>query len=181
MAVDNGTRHGGRYCQPKLPREIVLLVDDNEDDQLLVRQAFSQAKVRFSLYVVSSGEEAIAYLRGDGPFANRKDFPVPGLVLLDLKMPRKSGFEVLEWIRAQPELRGLRVVVLTASEAVWDVKRAYDLGASSFLVKPVDFQEFKAMCEALQSYWMGMNMAPGSVSPAPLQEGRPETGEGKKS
>lgn len=147
--------------------ETILLVDDNEDDQLLLRQAFSRVRPTPALRVVSSGEEAIAYLQGDGPFGDRNEFPLPDLVLLDLKMPRKSGFEVLEWIRAQPHLRGLCVVVLTSSEAAWDVKRAYDLGASSFLVKPVDFQEFKNMCELIRTYWMGMNLPPGSPSPNP--------------
>jgi CheY-like chemotaxis protein len=160
MAFDNQESPPGLSAMPA--RETILLVDDSEDDQILVREAFSRVQINALLQTVSSGDEAIAYLRGDGPFGNRNDFPMPSLVLLDLKMPRKSGFEVLEWIRTQVQLRTLRVVVLTASDAIWDIQRAYQLNATSFLVKPVDFQEFKAMCELLRIYWIGLNVTPTS-------------------
>src|SRR6516225_8524692 len=102
---------------------LFLLVEDDSGDALLIRRAFVQAKVLNPVQVVSSGEEAIAYLSGTGRYANRAEFPLPELVLLDLKMPGIDGFEVLRWIRAQPGIRGMRVVVLSGSDEMRDVNR----------------------------------------------------------
>ena len=139
---------------------VILIADDQEDDVLLVRRAFKQANIVNPLQVVRDGEQAIAYLAGEGPFANRTEYPLPTLLLLDLKMPRKNGFDVLEWIRKQPELRRLRVIVLTTSESIRDVNLAYQLGANSFLVKPSDFTEFVAAIRALQGYWLMVSESP---------------------
>jgi CheY-like chemotaxis protein len=109
---------------------------------------------------VENGEQAIAYLKGEGKYASREEYPLPSLLLLDLKMPRKNGFDVLEWIRQQPGLGSLRVVVLTSSDEIRDVNRAYQLGANSFLVKPLDFSEFVRMTEALKGYWIWLSRAP---------------------
>src|SRR6185295_13755723 len=98
----------------KLP--VVLLVEDRGDDVLLVRRAFERGKLPILLFVVADGDEAILYLGGEGKFSDRTQYPVPDLVLLDLSLPGKDGFEVLHWIRAQPSLGSLRVIVLTASE-----------------------------------------------------------------
>jgi CheY-like chemotaxis protein len=119
------------------------------------------------LYVVRDGEEAIAYLKGEDRFANRDEYPLPTLLLLDLKMPRKDGFGVLEWIRQQPSLRRLRVVVLTGSEDIYDVNRAYDLGANSFLVKPLNMDEFVRLTEAIHGYWLWLSRAPEVQRPFP--------------
>src|SRR5438034_11513986 len=116
--------------------EVILLAEDNENHVLLIRRAFEQAGLVNPLYVVSNGEEAISYLKGEGKYANRDEYPLPCLMLLDLKMPKKDGFEVLEWLRGQPGFSSLRVVVLTTSEELRDVNRAYRLGANSFLTKP---------------------------------------------
>src|ERR1051325_881269 len=97
---------------------VILLADDGEDDVTLVRRAFKKAGLLNPLQVVKDGDEAIAYLKGEGAYRNRLEVPLPDLLLLDLKMPRKNGFEVLQWIRAQPSLSALRVVVLTSSEEV---------------------------------------------------------------
>src|SRR5690349_19737256 len=121
---------------------VFLLVEDNADDVVLVKRAFAKAKVLNPLHITRRGEEAIDYLSGTGKYANRAEFPLPGLVLLDLNMPGLSGFDVLRWIRQQPGLRTLRVVVLTSSDETRDVNLAYQLGANSFLVKPVDFERF---------------------------------------
>ena len=123
-------------------------------------RAFAKLGVRTCLRFVRDGQEAIDYLLGQGQFANRSTYPGPSLLLLDLKMPRKNGFEVLEWIRQQPGLRALRVVVLTSSDHIPDVNRAYQLGANSFLVKPVDFPHFVEMTDALKGYWIWMNKEP---------------------
>jgi len=149
----------------KAAEGVILLAEDREDEVMLIRRAFAEANFLNPLQVVSNGEEAIAYLQGEGKFANRDEYPLPCLVLLDLKMPRKDGFEVLQWIREQPELRALRVVVLTASDHIIDVNRAYQLGANSFLVKPIDFPHFVEVTRALKGYWLWMSQEPEIVRP----------------
>ncbi len=153
---------------------VILLAEDGEDDIDLIRRAFAKAHIINPLHVVRDGEEAIKYLKGEGPYARRDEYPLPSLFLLDLKMPRKTGFEVLEWLRDQPGLRTLRTIVLTNSDEVFDVNRAYQLGASSFLVKPVDFEEFVAIVQALQGYWLWMNKPPDVHRPAPDRKARPD-------
>ena len=144
---------------------MILIADDSENDVLMLRRAFSQAGVVVPMQAVNDGEEAIAYLKGEGRFANREEFPLPDLFLLDLKMPRKNGFDVLEWIRTQPSLVQMRVVVLTTSEEIRDVNRAYMLGAASFLTKPLDFTEFKDTIQAMYNYWISVNQAPVIIRP----------------
>lgn len=139
---------------------VVLIAEDSENDVVMLRRAFRQASVTTPIQYVSDGEQAIAYLHGDGKFARRDEFPLPDLLLLDLKMPRKNGFDVLEWLRDQPSLRHLRVVVLTTSEELRDVNRAYALGAASFLTKPVNFVEFKDTIQAMYNYWVALNRKP---------------------
>jgi len=115
----------------------VLLVEDNPDDTFLIQHAFHSAKLSNPIQPVSDGEEAMAYLSGEGDYADRKRYPLPALVLLDLKLPRKSGFDVLAWIRQQPGLERLPVVVLTCHNEIPDINDAYDLGANFYLVKSV--------------------------------------------
>jgi len=147
-----------------------LLAEDREEDVVSIRHAFAKANFLNPLQVVTSGEEAIAYLRGEGKYADRDEYPLPSLLLLDLKMPRKDGFQVLEWIRQQPVLSALRVVVLTASDRISDVNRAYQLGASSFLVKPVDFPNFVEMTRALKGYWLWMTNEERAAQVSPLSK-----------
>ena len=130
----------------------VLLVDDNEDDVFLMHRAFKKAEFTFPVQQARNGEEAIAYLKGEGVYSNREEYPVPSMMLLDLNMPKKNGFEVLAWIKTRPELQGLRVVVTTASTRPEDVTRAYDLGATSFLVKPSALAELGAMVRTLRDF-----------------------------
>ena len=139
---------------------IILLAEDNDDDVTMMRRAFKKANFLNPLYVVENGEQAIAYLQGAGKYASREEYPLPTLLLLDLKMPRKNGFDVLEWVRQQPGLSSLRVVVLTSSDEIRYVNRAYQMGANSFLVKPLDFSEFVRMTEALKGYWIWLSKAP---------------------
>src|SRR5207244_2563876 len=124
-----------------------------------------KAKILNPLHLVHDGDETIAYLKGEGQYANREEFPLPALLLLDLKMPRRSGFEVLKWLRQQPGFSSLRVIVLTGSDAVQDVNLAYQLGANSFLVKPIDFEHFVSVIHALQGYWLWMDKAPQIARP----------------
>jgi CheY-like chemotaxis protein len=118
---------------------VILVVDDNEDDVLLVRRAFERAGLKHPVYSVPSGLEALAYLGGELPYGDRDKYPLPLMVLLDIKMVRVDGFEVLRWIRHQPKFNRLVVVMLTSSDEIRDVNTAYQLGATSFLVKPLDF------------------------------------------
>lgn len=138
----------------------MLLVEDNPDDVWAFRRAFTQIGWPSPLHVVQSGAQALQYLEGKGRYRNRTEFPVPTLVLLDLKMPGIDGFEVLKWIRAQPTLATLRVVVLTTSDEIRDVNRAYELGANSFLTKPLNLPEFRIMLDAFITHWMKHSRAP---------------------
>ena len=150
---------------------VILLAEDGENDILLTRRAFAKAGLLNPLHIVRDGAAAIAYLKGDGPYANRAEYPLPDLLLLDLKMPQKDGFEVMRWIRDQPSLRGLRIVVLTASDEIRDVNLAYQLGAASFLVKPVVFEHFVEVSQTLKGYWLWMSKAPEISRPNPAPEG----------
>jgi CheY-like chemotaxis protein len=142
----------------------ILLAEDREDDVILVQRAFERVSIRNPLFVVRDGQEAIDYLSGVFPFSDRDRFPIPALLLLDLKMPRMDGFDVLRWLKTQPNLASLRVVVLTSSEDVRDVSKAYQLGANSFLVKPLDFENTVAMVETITDYWLRIN-PPADGSP----------------
>lgn len=132
----------------------ILLVEDNADDILLMKRAMRKANLANPLHVVEDGEQAVAYLAGEGRYADRAAYPLPVLVLLDLKLPRRSGLEVLQWVRQQPGLKRLRVVVLTSSNQKADIDRAYELGANSYLIKPGTFDSLLEMMEAVGLYWM---------------------------
>ena len=138
----------------------VLLVDDNADDVLLMTRAFSATAIRAPLRVLGDGAAAIAYLSGTGEYSNRSAHPLPVLMLLDLKMPRVSGFAVLEWLRQQPTLKRLPVVVLTSSSQEADVNRAYDLGANSYIVKPSGLQQIAQVAKEIDVYWLKWNQRP---------------------
>jgi CheY-like chemotaxis protein len=112
--------------------------------------------------VVSSGEEAVSYLNGTGKYQNRAEFPLPQLILLDLNMPGMSGLDLLRWIRQDPQLCKLRVIVLSGSDAIRDINEAYAAGANSFLVKPADLERFVEVSKALRGYWVWMDHAPTS-------------------
>lgn len=147
---------------------VFLLVEDTPDDVMLIRRAFAKSRVLNPMHVSRSAEEAIAYLSGEGRFRNRAEFPLPALVLLDLKLPGMDGFELLKWIRQQPGLNLLRVVVLTSSDSMRDVNQAYQLGANSFLVKPVDFERFVEISQALSGYWLWLDRSPDAERPQDL-------------
>jgi CheY-like chemotaxis protein len=142
------------------PDSTILLVEDDPDDVLLLRRAFRKASIANSLQVLGDGDAAVHYLNGEGAYANRERYPLPVLMLLDLKLPRRSGHEVLEWLQQQPRLKRLPVVVLTSSQENLDIERAYDLGANSYLVKPVGFDALIEMVKNLNIYWMLLNEQP---------------------
>jgi CheY-like chemotaxis protein len=138
----------------------VLLVDDNPDDVLLMKRAFKATSIGAPLAVLSGGQAAIDYLSGQGQYADRSAHPLPVLMLLDLKMPRLSGFDVLRWLRTQPTLKRLPVVVLTSSSQTEDVNRAYDLGVNSYIVKPSGLKEIAEVAAQIESYWLNLNQRP---------------------
>jgi CheY-like chemotaxis protein len=150
---------------------VVLLAEDDEDDVYLIRRAYKAARLRNPLVVVRSGDEVIAYLKGEGPFADRLEYPLPALLLLDLKMPGTDGYEVLKWIRQEPGLRKLRVIVLTGSVSMHDLNLAYQAGANSFLVKPGNFVQFVEILRTLGDFWLGMAEAPEINSPTVKAKG----------
>lgn len=148
---------------------LFLLIEDNENDVLLIQRAFIQAKVLNPLVIVKTGEEGMAYMLGTGRYSNRAEFPLPDLILLDLKLPGIDGFDFLRWIRAQPGIATTRVVVLTSSDLMQDVNLAYKVGANSFLVKPVDFERFVEISRALNGYWLWMDKPPEIHRPTPIE------------
>ena len=139
---------------------VILLAEDDPNDVLLIQRAFQRSLVANPLQVVRDGEEALAYLSGQGLFADRERHPLPVLMLMDLKMPRKSGLEVLEWVRRQPGLKRLPIVVLTYSNQNPDINRAYELGANSYLVKPAGFDSLLELVKNLDMYWLILNEKP---------------------
>jgi len=156
-----------------LQDEHILLAEDDPNDVLLIQRAFQKAGLKNALQAVRDGEQAIEYLAGKGGYADRDRYPFPYLLLLDLKMPGTDGFEVLRWLRDQPAMRRLLVVVLTSSNLQADVDRAYELGANSYLVKPVEFDEMVAMIRRFEAYWTEINRIP--TSPAPADASRSQT------
>ena len=138
----------------------ILLVEDDPDDVFRIQRAFRKANALSPLEVVTDGEQAIHYLQGQGIYQDRDRYPIPVLVLLDLKLPRFSGFEVLIWLRGKSDLQHLPVVVLTASEYQTDIDRAYALGANSYLVKPPDTDALLEMVKAVDLFWLIFNRPP---------------------
>ena len=138
----------------------ILLVEDDPNDVFLIQRAFSKANLANPIQVMKDGEAAVQYLSGQEPYADRDRYPLPILMLLDLKLPRRSGLEVLEWLKQQPKLKRLPVVVLTSSREHIDLNRPYDLGANSYLVKPVAFDSLLNMVQTLNQYWLIINESP---------------------
>ena len=131
----------------------ILLADDDPDDRQLTRDAFAENRLVNMLHTVEDGEELMEYLRRQGRYADQKNAPLPGLILLDLNMPRKDGREALKEIKADPELRRIPIVVLTTSKAEEDILLTYDLGVNSYVTKPVTFKSLVELIKVLGRYW----------------------------
>ena len=136
---------------------IILLVEDNPDDVMLVQYAFDKAGILNPLEVVADGDAAVDYIGRTGAYAGREGQPLPDLILLDLKLPRRSGFEVLSFVRQHEPTRHTPVVVLTSSDQEADIRRSYERGANSFLVKPIGRDGLIDMASALKAYWIKLN------------------------
>jgi len=132
----------------------ILIADDDPDDRQLTKEAFEENHLANDLRFVEDGEELLDYLHLRGKFQDEKAAPMPGLILLDLNMPRKDGREALEEIKADPRLRSIRVIVMTTSKAEEDVLRSYDLSAASYITKPVTFERLVDVVKTLGKYWL---------------------------
>jgi CheY-like chemotaxis protein len=150
----------GRTCLNNLNSHVILVVDDNPLDTKLIIRAMSKARILNPVRSVNDGAKAIDYLSGVAPYNNRQENPLPVLILLDLKLPKRDGFEVLQWIRSQEILKRIPVIVLTSSAETPDINRAYDRGANSYLVKPVESDALVEMLKNVELYWLMTNVRP---------------------
>ena len=137
-----------------MKRPSILLVEDEESDVFLLQYAFREAGIVNEMVVARTGQEALDFFTGTGRYSDRKVFAVPGLVLLDLNLPVKSGMEVLQWMRQQPGLRVVAVIVLTASCHPLDIERAYELGANCFVTKPQEMEGLMRFAVHLKGWWL---------------------------
>jgi CheY-like chemotaxis protein len=141
----------------------ILYADDDAEDRMLVKDAWEENRLANDLHFVEDGEELLDYLRRTGKFAHLNGSPLPGMILLDLNMPRMDGREALQAIKADPRLRSIPVVVLTTSKAEEDILRAYDLGVNSFILKPVTFDSLVDLTKTLSKYWFEVVELPPSA------------------
>jgi CheY-like chemotaxis protein len=139
------------------PAPVILHIENDSDDVFLTQRAFKKAGVTTPILPAENGEQGVAYLLAQGRFANRQDYPVPAVILLDWNMPLMSGADFLQWLRAQPSLRRLPVVVLTSSNNEADMRHAYDIGANGFVVKPGTQEGFQSFAQAFAAYWLAWN------------------------
>lgn len=152
--MDRFVANEGSMTAHSLP---ILIVEDSADDFFFLERSFKLAEVPNELRHVDDGQRAIDYLEGTGPYADRVANPLPSLILLDLKLPLMDGFEVLSWIRKQPMLRHIIVIVLTSSTQERDIERAYELGANAFLVKPTSVDKLIEIVQSLEIFWFRHN------------------------
>jgi CheY-like chemotaxis protein len=142
---------------------VILVVEDNDDDVALIRRAFRETQLPKRVEVARDGGEALDYLLGRPPYDDRKRYPLPRLVILDLKMPRVDGFEVLETAKRASRTKRIPVVILTSSSEQKDIERSYELGANSYLVKPVAFDRFRGVVARIEEYWLELNTSPQGI------------------
>ncbi len=138
----------------------ILLVEDNRMDVELTLDAFREARLLNTVHVAPNGQDALDYIFGRGKYAERNTYPIPNLILLDLKLPGIDGFEVLRQIKETPILKRIPVIVLTSSKEEGDRAFSYDIGANSYLVKPVSFEGFLSIIRQIEGYWLSLNVGP---------------------
>src|SRR6266404_7497568 len=161
-------RGAARSAQPAASSLFTVLhIDDNPNDTELLRAATRRADAHLDLQNVEDGEQAMAYLNGVAPYADRVRYPLPALILLDLKMPRATGFELLKWIRKHPEIGAVPVVILSGSELHEDIRQAYAFGANSYLIKPLGFEALVDLVKDVKSVWLAQHSS-NSTSAPPL-------------
>jgi CheY-like chemotaxis protein len=150
--------HGMR-CEP-----VILLVEDNGDDLRLLQRLFAKAGLRQPLRSVPDGVEAMSYLLGRGMYANPEHYPPPDILVIDINMPRVNGFELMSWLKTQPDFEQLIVIALSSSSEQDEINRAYQMGATSYLLKPALASELEATVNAFYQYWVRANWLPRTVS-----------------
>ncbi len=131
----------------------VLLVEDDLNDVFIVKRAFKKAQLQNPLQVVTDGQEAILYLRGEGKYADRQAYPLPKLIVMDINMPLRTGFEVLEWVKHDGPLHRIPIVIVSSSDNPTDINRAYELGANAYMVKPMDYRAVEQLFASITHYW----------------------------
>src|SRR3954471_13174906 len=134
----------------------ILVAEDELGDVYLIQRAFARAGVSSPVHFARDGQEVLDYLKGNPPFQNPVEFPLPNLLLLDLNLPRLSGFEVLSWVRGNPVFSQMPAVVLSSSDRPEEINKAYELGANSYVIKPQDPSELISVVERIQNYWLGI-------------------------
>ena len=142
----------------------ILMADDDADDRLMTKEAFEESRLKNDLRFVEDGVELLDYLKRRGKYADPESSPRPGLILLDLNMPKKDGREALKEIKADPDLKSIRVVILTTSKAEEDIYRTYDLSAASYITKPVTFAAMAEVIKVLGKYWLEIVALPGETN-----------------
>jgi CheY-like chemotaxis protein len=142
----------------------ILLIDDNPDDAIIFQRAFAKTPSKVQLHLACSGLEALDYIRGVDRFANRALYPLPALLVLDLNMPGIDGFNVIQWVRKESQLREIPIVVLSSSTHAKDISRAHRLGANAYHVKPNDVNALVGMVEGLKTYWVDQKLHPGHLA-----------------
>lgn len=141
----------------------ILLIEDSRMDIELTLDAFKEAHIANPIQIAKNGQEGLDYMFGRGEYADRQKYPLPNLILLDLKMPRMDGFEVLRQVKAAPILKRIPVVILTSSREEGDRALSYDIGANSYLVKPVSFEGFAEVVRQINGYWLLLNVEPPEI------------------
>jgi CheY-like chemotaxis protein len=142
---------------------VILYADDDPEDRFLAKEALEESRLANELYFVEDGEDLMDYLNNQGKYTDAAKYPLPGLILLDLNMPRKDGREALKEMKADPKFRMIPVVVLTTSRAEEDIMKTYDLGVSSFISKPVTFEGLVDIMKALGKYWFEIVELPQTI------------------
>ncbi|HEY0547946.1 MAG TPA: response regulator [Verrucomicrobiae bacterium] len=132
----------------------ILIVDDDENDIFFAKRAFTEINVHCTFQVLKNGQEAVDYLAGQGPYADRQKFPLPMMILLDINMPIMDGFQVLEWLRKRPGIKVIPTLVFSSSDVPSDITRAYELGANSFMTKSVTYDGLLLKLQTLSQYWL---------------------------
>ena len=143
--------------------KVILLAEDFDDDVAHLQMVFKKVGVANPVVIVHDGDEVVDYLEGKGAFTDRVRYPLPGILLLDLNMPRMGGFEVLEWLQGHPNSKEILVVVLTGNAGVWDMNRAYALGAHSFLVKPCHPEDLINLRKTFPEHWVEFTPTNGAL------------------
>jgi len=133
--------------------KIILLAEDSQDDEILFKRVLAKAGIVNPIHVVRDGAEALAYLKGEEPFSNREKYPLPDVLVSDIRMPKLNGFELLAWVQDQPHLNRLLRIVLTQLDQINDIEWAYQLGADTFLIKPLESAELLNLVNFFQGYW----------------------------